>query len=247
METDMTDRAQDPIFKQSTCPHNWDIRDNPSSHQNLFLQRWGPVVGGNLEEAYSVNKASALLAHHLASSIFTWRNQVLSAHSWSCSRIAWRAEQSCDLQDICLSVGKDCKIKLSSYNRRFNQRNGEGSQSKFLKLNSWVINKYSSVWAEVPSITPTAHSRLLCDALRLWPHNSIPLQHLPCIPQGASSPWRGGRTEHREGNPTSQPGHKGLLPRCVHQMTEGQKSKSGAKLTKCSDKIVCIEQTKGGV
>lgn len=83
METDMTDRAQDPIFKQSTCPHSWDIRDNPSLHLNFFLQRGGPVVGGNLEEVYSVKKASALLAHHLASSIFTGRNQVLSLHTCS--------------------------------------------------------------------------------------------------------------------------------------------------------------------
>lgn len=73
------------------------------------------------------------------------------SESWNCSRIAWRGEQSCDLQDICLRVMKDCKIKRSSYNRRFNQRNGEGSHNKFLKPNSRLINKYSSVWTEVPS------------------------------------------------------------------------------------------------
>lgn len=37
-------------------------------------------MGGNLEEVSSVRKASALLAHHLASSIFTGRNRVLSPH-----------------------------------------------------------------------------------------------------------------------------------------------------------------------
>lgn len=160
---------------------------------------------------------------------------------WSCSRIAWRGDQSCDSQDICFRGGKNFKIKRSSYNRRFNQRNGEGSQSKFLKPNSWVINRYSSVWAEVPSKTPTARSRLQCDALRL----SRPITQFLCSTFPASHtelfPWRGGRTEQREGNPASQPERKGLVPRCVRQMTEGRESKSEAKLAKCLCKIVSSE------
>jgi len=67
MKTDMIDRDQDPIFKQSVWPHSWDAGDNLVLHQILSLQRWGPVIGSDLEELYTVKKPRALLVHHLAS------------------------------------------------------------------------------------------------------------------------------------------------------------------------------------
>lgn len=146
MATDVIGRAQDPIFKQSTWLHSWDIRDNPSKvrpsnrwllGRSIFSEKSKGPLGPSLSIKYNSLEESGSFS--------------TLSESWSCSRIAWRGEQSRDFQDIWLRVGKDCKIKRSSYNWRFNQGNGEGSQSKFLKPNSWVINKYSSVRTEVPS------------------------------------------------------------------------------------------------
>lgn len=237
METDMTDRAQDSIFKQSAWPHSWDGYWRHSClASELLPSKMRPSSSWQLGRSIFSEKGKCPLGPSLGIKyIYLEKSVSLSTlwESWSCSRIALRGERSCDSQDICLRVGKDCKIKCSSYNRRFNQRNGEGSQSKFLKPKSWVINKYSLVWAEVPSETPTAHSRLQCDAV--WPHSSIPLHPTLCSSMRRRWDWA------QEGNPASHPEHQGLLPRSVRQMTEGQESNSEAKLSKCLCKIVSSE------